>query len=86
MQNKNQLPDQEKRLRQLQERDLEITSIAQGLQMRTRITFLEEENQLLRVALQHKTDQHQSILNTISWKTTRPVRAVRKLFAKRHMK
>jgi hypothetical protein len=84
MKNKNQLSDQEERFRRLQERDLAITSIAQGLQMRTRITFLEEENRILGIGLHHITDEHQATLNTISWKVTRPLRAIRELFNRSH--
>jgi hypothetical protein len=42
------LPEAEKRLRALRDRDLEISKIAMGLQMRTRITSLEQENERLR--------------------------------------
>jgi hypothetical protein len=42
------LPEAEKRLRALRDRDLEISKIAMGLQMRTRITSLEQENIRLR--------------------------------------
>ena len=42
------LPEAEKRLQILRDRDLEIAKIALGLQMRTRITSLEQENVRLR--------------------------------------
>jgi hypothetical protein len=42
------LPEAEKRLQALRDRDLEISKIAMGLQMRTRITSLEQENERLR--------------------------------------
>ena len=42
------LPDAEERLDALRGRDLEIARIAVGLQMRTRITALEQENAALR--------------------------------------
>ena len=42
------LPEAEKRLQVLRDRDLEISKIAMGLQMRTRITSLEQENERLR--------------------------------------
>ena len=42
------LPEAEKLLQALRDRDLEISKIAMGLQMRTRITSLEQENERLR--------------------------------------
>jgi hypothetical protein len=42
------LAEAEKRLQALRDRDLEISKIAMGLQMRTRITSLEQENERLR--------------------------------------
>ena len=41
-------PDPEKRLEELRNRDLELAKIALGLQMRSRITNLENENASLR--------------------------------------
>jgi len=41
-------PNSEQRLQELRDRDLEIAKIALGLQMRTRITNLENENASLR--------------------------------------
>lgn len=41
-------PDAEKRLELLRDRDFEVASIAKGLQMRSRITYLENENAQLR--------------------------------------
>ncbi len=41
-------PDAEARLEALRDRDLEVASIAKGLQMRSRITHLESENAQLR--------------------------------------
>ena len=38
----------EERLESLRARDLEISKIAMGLQMRTRITYLEHENRIFR--------------------------------------
>ena len=42
------LPGAEDRLEQLRDRDLELSQITLGLQMRTRITTLEQENAVLR--------------------------------------
>jgi hypothetical protein len=41
-------PNSEQRLQELRDRDLEIAKIALGLQMRTRITALENENAALQ--------------------------------------
>ena len=41
-------PDAEERLQELRTRDLEVAKIAHGLQMRTRITDLENEIAILR--------------------------------------
>jgi hypothetical protein len=41
-------PNSEQRLQELRDRDLEIAKIALGLQMRTRITALENENATLQ--------------------------------------
>jgi hypothetical protein len=38
----------EERLENLRTRDLEVSKIAMGLQMRTRISYLEHENRILR--------------------------------------
>jgi hypothetical protein len=38
----------EERFQQLRDRDLEVTQVALGLQMRTRITALEHENSMFR--------------------------------------
>ena len=42
------IPDGEARLQDLRNRDLEIARLALGLQMRTRITNLENENRVLK--------------------------------------
>lgn len=42
------LPNSEERLQQLRDRDIEISKLAIGLQMRTRITALENENAMFR--------------------------------------
>ena len=42
------VPNAEERLQQLRDRDLELTNVALGLQMRTRITALEDENAMFR--------------------------------------
>ncbi len=42
------LPDAEQRLSELRQRDLEIASIALGLQLRTKLTSLEQEVLILR--------------------------------------
>ncbi len=83
MQTKTPLSDQEERLQQLRERDLEIASIAQGLQMRTRISELENENKLLRTALAHSNESLSATTSTLSWKITKPLRYVRVLL-RRH--
>ena len=41
-------PNSEQRLQELRDRDLEIAKIAVGLQMRTRITALENDNAALQ--------------------------------------
>jgi hypothetical protein len=41
-------PNAEERFQQLRDRDLELTNLALGLQMRTRITSLENDNAMLR--------------------------------------
>jgi len=41
-------PNSEQRLQELRDRDLEIARVALGLQMRTRITTLENENTILQ--------------------------------------
>jgi hypothetical protein len=46
--NWHELPKAEDRLIELRKRDLEVSRIALGLQMRTRITTLEQENAILR--------------------------------------
>jgi len=42
------VPNAEERFKKLRDRDLELTNLALGLQMRTRITALEHENAMLR--------------------------------------
>jgi hypothetical protein len=42
------VPNAEERFQQLRDRDLELTNLALGLQMRTRITALEHENAMFR--------------------------------------
>jgi hypothetical protein len=42
------LPNSEERLQQLRDRDIEISKLAIGLQMRTRITALENQNAMFR--------------------------------------
>jgi len=83
MQNRVQLSDQEERLKQLRERDLEIASIAQGLQMRTRIIELENENKLLRTALATSNERLSATIKTFSWKITKPLRFVRRISIRR---
>jgi hypothetical protein len=46
--NWQELPDAEARLNELRDRDLEVSKIAIGLQMRTKITTLEQEISILR--------------------------------------
>jgi hypothetical protein len=71
--------DLEERLESLRMRDLEVASISMGIQMRSRISRLEEENEILRAALVACTEENDARLATLSWKITSPLRYLRRL-------
>ena len=73
------IPDAESRLNQLREQDLEISKIALGLQMRTRITTLEQENAVLRTMRENWT---LSRVSRLYFSLPRLVRVIVKKFSR----
>ena len=73
------LPDAQERLEKLRDRDLEISRIALGLQMRTRITSLEQENAVLRSMRENWT---QSRVSRLYFSLPRLFRSIVKKFSR----
>jgi hypothetical protein len=74
MTKKTEIQDLEKHIERLRQRDLEVASIALGIQMRQRISQLEDENTLLKAALAETNLDRKKMLRSLSWIITRPLR------------